>query len=520
MDDESPQPLRLTPEEVARLEAARATLDGAEPEPDAVVFIVQDDRLAIQQSTQTDLDAATQPHVAQRQRNILRKLGALREATGNRLGNQRAWVDFAGTIDLLIEAIDRPVEQIPDHLVDLYDAHISLASFVDVDERLKGMPDGNDEPLAPEIRRGLDDTLSSLAPWVREFPSAREWDDARRASLVRPREANEVESQINRAKGLVSDAESHSVISPEDAERLGRPFVTARRSGFQGEKASRRGIASAGSLSLAALAVIGTFYANAVASDFGSKSILARNISNFLVDGEAKVLRLVAELPRELSVAAEYLLKLNKEIIESGRLKEAMPPSPPRSDRPRDFDIEEARRLILAGKTPPETWLPFIRELDFAGSDLRELQPLAGLTGLERLDLDYTKVSDIAPLAGLTKLEWLDLGNTRVSDIAPLAGLTALETLGLADTNVSDIAPLAGMTALETLDLTSTQVSDIAPLARLTALRRLDLGGTMVTDLSPLAALPDLTELLLANADQVDTSPLAHLPKLEIKRVG
>ena len=179
------------------------------------------------------------------------------------------------------------------------------------------------------------------------------------------------------------------------------------------------------------------------------------------------------------------------------------------SERPSDFDIGRVREMILAGVAPPVAWRPWIGKLTFTGKNLKDLAPLAGLTALQKLDLQDTPVSDLAPLAGLTALQELYLQDTSVSDLAPLAGLTALQRLYLQDTPVSDLAPLAGLTALQKLYLQDTPVSDLAPLAGLTALQELYLQGTPVSDLAALAGLTALQELYLQDTPVSDLAPFA-----------
>ena len=185
------------------------------------------------------------------------------------------------------------------------------------------------------------------------------------------------------------------------------------------------------------------------------------------------------------------------------------------SERPSDFDIGRVREMILAGVAPPVAWRPWIGKLTFTGKNLKDLAPLAGLTALQKLDLQDTPVSDLAPLAGLTALQELYLQDTSVSDLAPLAGLTALQRLYLQDTPVSDLAPLAGLTALQKLYLQDTPVSDLAPLAGLTALQELYLQGTPVSDLAALAGLTALQELYLQDTPVSDLAPFAGLTALQ-----
>ena len=87
-------------------------------------------------------------------------------------------------------------------------------------------------------------------------------------------------------------------------------------------------------------------------------------------------------------------------------------------------------------------------------TQVSDLDPLRGLTGLQTLRLDRTQVSDLDPLQGLTGLRTLSLDRTQVRDLRPLAGLRKLadepEERGLsfrsipatADPNISAIAKI------------------------------------------------------------------------------
>ena len=87
---------------------------------------------------------------------------------------------------------------------------------------------------------------------------------------------------------------------------------------------------------------------------------------------------------------------------------------------PDDY-VEQAQAMILAGVAPPAHWAPHLTELDFSGSELANLAPLARLTALQSLVLSDTQVSDLAPLARLTSLKHLYLSDTPVSDLALLS---------------------------------------------------------------------------------------------------
>ncbi len=203
----------------------------------------------------------------------------------------------------------------------------------------------------------------------------------------------------------------------------------------------------------------------------------------------------------------------------------ALPPGAPGRIREDNEDIPEdvedqAREMILRGQTPPEAWVPHIRELDFETNDLIDLTLLSGLTVLQWLDLSHTPVTDLTPLTGLTALRWLRFSWTKVTDLAPVAGLTALQSLDLFGTQVRDLSPLAGLAGLQSLDLFGTQVRDLSPLAGLAGLQSLDLTATGVTDLTPLSGLTGLQSLRLSRTQVRDLSPLSGLRGLQTLRLS
>ncbi|MCA3442833.1 MAG: leucine-rich repeat domain-containing protein [Rhodobacter sp.] len=183
-----------------------------------------------------------------------------------------------------------------------------------------------------------------------------------------------------------------------------------------------------------------------------------------------------------------------------------------------DFSADAFRALDVL---PPETGeLDRLRTLKLGGTQVSDLAPLRGLTGLQTLSLGYTQVSDLAPLRGLTGLQTLWLHNTQVSDLAPLRELAGLQTLRLSNTPVSDLAPLRGLTGLQFLYLNSTQVSDLASLRGLTRLQSLDLDNTQVSDLTPLQGLTGLQDLWLHNTQVSDLAPLQGLTGLQTLWLG
>ena len=78
--------------------------------------------------------------------------------------------------------------------------------------------------------------------------------------------------------------------------------------------------------------------------------------------------------------------------------------------------IARALRIGIEDVTP--SVYARVTELDLGRTEVVDLEPLEGLTSLEKLYLEGTQVVNLEPLKGLTSLQWLDLEGTQVSDDA------------------------------------------------------------------------------------------------------
>ncbi len=102
-----------------------------------------------------------------------------------------------------------------------------------------------------------------------------------------------------------------------------------------------------------------------------------------------------------------------------------------------------AERMIAEAKRSGAESLSFDNKLTHA---LTRLPPaVADLDKLREFDLNNTQIADLAPLAGLTGLTVLRLDNTQIADLAPLAGLTGLTGLWLDGVPAIDLRPLRGL---------------------------------------------------------------------------
>ena len=93
-----------------------------------------------------------------------------------------------------------------------------------------------------------------------------------------------------------------------------------------------------------------------------------------------------------------------------------------------------------------------------------DLNDLAGIASLKRLDITRNNITDIAPLENLANIEWLDFSENHVSDIGPLATMTRLRSLYVARNWIMDIATLAVLSNLSNINLSHNIIADITPL--------------------------------------------------------
>ncbi len=185
---------------------------------------------------------------------------------------------------------------------------------------------------------------------------------------------------------------------------------------------------------------------------------------------------------------------------------------------PTDFNFYEVHKMILRGETPPNSWWPWITELDFSVKEFKNFENIAIFTlfaNLEHIDLEGTRVKDITVLSGLAKLTHLYLGHTRVSDISALSVLVNLTNLDLACTHVRDITALSKLVNLKQLDLGGTQVSDLSAMSEFVNLVYLNLWATRVNDIAALSGLLNLKKLVLWDTEVKDISALSQLLNLE-----
>ncbi len=157
--------------------------------------------------------------------------------------------------------------------------------------------------------------------------------------------------------------------------------------------------------------------------------------------------------------------------------------------------------------------IPNLTTLSIAGCKLNDINGIANMRNLTKLNLGYNKnINDISVLSGLTELTYLSLTNNSIIDVSPLCNLTNLEFLYIGNNPIVDAEPLSNLTNLNELNLSNTSIEDVSPLSSLDNLSILDLSNTSIKDASSLSSLVNLKVLYLKSNPQLDVSTLSTLP--------
>lgn len=470
-------------------------------------------------STVTDDDklVAADPQTRQRHEEAKPKAATLAELSG-RLGNNQTWAGLAKSAIRIVDLLSLDTSRLAEHSFVLWSLSQTLATYADQDDDLSSTPatDRTGDPLSPEQRRALDDLLTVVPILARRFPSVLRDDELLRHSPTPTVTSDAVEHIFKRARIL--DLLDKPTLESIDA------LYASPASNTQGVPTGSLGTIvadTARNLGIAAMSYAASWVALAhekaiIGTDMPAETGLDIKAKRLVMEEQTALLSMYKEIP-DMTRAIGIL---------AGRLadRDYLPHVVPTLEAP-NYSRREIEMMILEGKSPPSHLIPLIKELSFSSSKLASLSPLAELTSLMSLELDFTKVRDIAPLAKLTNLQRLCLDHTEVDYLAPLGQLTALKDLSLnvvgrlvedtpASFRTDVLKPLIKLTQLETLQLKHTMASSLEPLSQLSELRSLDLTEARASDFIYLAKLMRLEILRLNHTQISDLKLLASLVQL------
>ena len=284
--------------------AIAAAIQRLEQSPLGAQFDPDNDSLTIRKvAVGEDDEVASRTLTAQLHSEVRRKVGSF-APQARRLDNTPGWAGIGGLCERLSDLLERPTQDVPQVIGLIYSSTLELGSFLEFDRELRQSPGASADPLEAGTRRGLDDLVRTLAPWVRLFPTAQQADDATGQFLAHA-------PLMPTAEVTVEMARKTYVLRAGDAAVLQGLLDAARRGENVGNRAGARGVASIRNMLVAVACAAGTLYVDAIASDFATKSVLARRAGTFLAAAEAEVLAFAEGLPADFRLAIEGLLRLS-----------------------------------------------------------------------------------------------------------------------------------------------------------------------------------------------------------------
>nr|WKN39857.1 hypothetical protein K4G66_14270 [Tunicatimonas sp. TK19036] len=102
-----------------------------------------------------------------------------------------------------------------------------------------------------------------------------------------------------------------------------------------------------------------------------------------------------------------------------------------------------------------------LTEIDISGNrQVRQLDPLAKLTGLQRLNCENTGISSLEALSGMINLQYLNCAGTQVDSLGALSSARSLRVLNIDKTSVSSLMPLNSIAGIQRLSCESTPIQE------------------------------------------------------------
>ncbi|MEI7724601.1 MAG: leucine-rich repeat domain-containing protein [Bacteroidota bacterium] len=156
----------------------------------------------------------------------------------------------------------------------------------------------------------------------------------------------------------------------------------------------------------------------------------------------------------------------------------------------------------------------FLQQIDMKGTpDKNQLQQIAGLSkvGIS----ENFQITDLAPLQQLTRLTELQFSGTAVAKLDPVAHMPKLQTLRCPKNPILDLTPITGLPKLTELDFSNTQVEDLDALQNMMQIEVLKFNGTQVKNLKYLQKLVNMRVMEFYNTRVGNVDVLDGMNKLE-----
>lgn len=137
--------------------------------------------------------------------------------------------------------------------------------------------------------------------------------------------------------------------------------------------------------------------------------------------------------------------------------------------------------------------------------EVKDLNYLSELKGLERLVIENAQVSDLEPLSNLKNLVFINARSlsegkrSTLVNIDSLYSHAELQELDFSFSLITSVASLSTAVNLKELDIRYTSVKDLSPLAGLDQLKKLSMDSSQIQDISALESMSGLEKVYMRN---------------------
>lgn len=295
--------VKADPNETSSDDAERiqAALEALERDPLGARFSPVGGHLVIDAlGAQSDIEAANRGEVIQLHEQVRRRSASVAEIASE-LGQQHGWEDLEEVIRRFIYVINRPTDEIPHHIGELWSEAVELGSFLELDEKIRReRPLTNMSPLDPVSQRKLASLVRVTAPWVRLFPTARNLDEQSGSFLSRT-------DLFTSAVEIVGAAGNVDLLSTSDRAILQGLIGAADRGELQGQKARSRSVASARNLTISAILAVSSFYGGSISNEFAAHSKLTQKIGLLLANTVKPAEDILLDMAPDIRFALESI---------------------------------------------------------------------------------------------------------------------------------------------------------------------------------------------------------------------
>ncbi len=249
--------------------------------------------------------------------DIKKKLARLAEVS-SRVSNKQGWEYFHEDVQNLVLCTDIDLTEIAQTISIVWGRLVTLGGYLELDNNLRSpKARSNVTALDEDVRRPLSDLIRVAAPWVRQFPTAREKDVEAGNFLARP-------ELLEPAKQLFENADRDELLTRSDVADLKRLLLSVQRGELQAKKAGAYATSSARNLIVEAAKLVAGGMVGATISAALEPEMNAAG--QWLRGSAMQIEQIMADSPDDLRLAIQEIIDDLPDDPKGPVVLDALPP--------------------------------------------------------------------------------------------------------------------------------------------------------------------------------------------------